>query len=174
MTKWIMVLLIFSLAVNIAVIGTLVYHWNHPAPMQRFTRAMPDSPPMATRPFFMEDSSIAPGQRQMLRSQRAEYHSQVRVLRQSVEQQRRRLRDMLLADSPQPDSINAIVTALAEKQAALERLTVNHLLSLKALLTPEQWERLLEEMGRFLPERPMHGPMRNARTPRRIGQEPPD
>jgi|GEM_PF-1762166 len=170
MSKWILALLVFSLTVNVAVISTLIYFWNCPDKAMPMPLRPEVMQPMEMRPFFMGDSTLTHEQRQQMQQLRLQYHTQMRSLRWSIESHRDELIDLLLAESPNQDSVNTVVTVLAEKQIELERLTVTHLLSLKSLLTPEQWEHLLVTLEKGRPGFPFLRSMDEMRAGRRMGR----
>ncbi len=172
MSKWILALLVFSLTVNVAVISSLIYLWNRPdrAEPVPFGFGPDGMQPKAIRPFLMDDSTLTPEQRQQMQQLRYKYHTQMRSLRLSIESHRDELIDLLLAESPNQDSVNTVVTVLAEKQIELERLTVTHLLSLKSLLSPEQWEHLVVTLEKGRPGFPFLRSMDEMRAGRRMGR----
>ncbi len=170
MSKWILALLVFSLTVNVAVISSLLYFWNRPEEILPLPPGPTDMQPKEMRPFFWGDSTLTPEQRQQLQQQRFQYHTQMRSLRWSIENHRDELIDLLSSESPRQDSINAVVTRLAEKQIELERLTINHLLSLKSVLRPEQWEHLVVTIEKGRPGFPFLGPMDEMRANRKLGR----
>ncbi len=172
MSKWILALLVFSLTVNIAVISSLLYFWHRPdkAGPAPIGFGSDGRQPTSGRPFQMEDSTLTPEQRLQMKQLRFKYHTQMRSLRWSIENRRDELIDLLLAESPDQDSVNAVVTALAEKQIELERLTIDHLLSLKSLMSPEQWEHLVVALEKGRPGFPFLQRMDEMRANRRMGR----
>jgi len=145
MNKWIIALLIFSLAVNVAVVGTLVYYWTQTKGAQT-ARFSP--PPLPERPRFKRGPNLSPEQRQKIRQLRQEYFATVREIRRTIGTYHEELMDMLASDSFSRDSLQVVVEKIARKQMELEQLTVAHLLDLRKNMDREQWQQFVKRLRR--------------------------
>ena len=164
MTNWKNLLLLFSLAVNLAAVATMFYFWGRfdhmrrlPAVLQRPDRGAPSSAPLWRRLELQES------QRQALQKFRAPYNEQLRHQRQRIEESRRRLMETLQNQPTAQDSITYLLARLAEDQAQLEKATVEHLLTLRPLLDERQWQIMLMSFNRDRRAGRELGPMNPAR-----------
>jgi len=160
MNRWIIFLLVFSLAVNIAVMGTLIYYWTTGAGAEQSAyQYKPPVPPRQEKP-----PKISKEQRLKIRQLRIEYFAKTRELRREIGMYHDELMDMLMAESFSRDSIQAIVGKIAKKQMELEQLTADHLLDLRKNMDQEQWRIFVNKLKR---ERPFFNNKRNKRNPQK-------
>ncbi len=146
--RWMTVLLIFSLAVNIAAVATLTYFWR-----QNQLPAVPPPPGMARQPLERplppwRNLDLPPASRKELFELRRQFHAQIVELRRAADESRWQLMHQLMQPNIDKDSLNASLQTLTAKQMEMERMTVNHLLELRSHLTNEQWQMLLRSMER--------------------------
>ncbi|MBN2356799.1 periplasmic heavy metal sensor [candidate division KSB1 bacterium] len=146
--KWMTLLLVFSLAVNLAAVGTLVFFWRHndlpPAPVP------PDAPmTRLDRPSReWRNLDIPPEKRREIFLLRRRYQERVMDLRMTVEESRRQVLQQLLRPTIDQDSLDAAIQRLSEKQIEMEKMTIHHLMEMRSYLTNEQWQILLRSMER--------------------------
>ena len=141
MNKWIIFLLVFSLAINIAVVGTLVYFWNH-APHRFYPPMMrPDKPPR-----FMKNLPIPDDKRAEWEKLQQQYALQRMEIGKMIMSYRRQLIDLLIEDAGNTDNIQALIVQIANKQAEMEKITINHLLEMRPMLPPKAWEGLVRRL----------------------------
>jgi len=169
--NWLLYLVIFSLALNLGTIGTLVYmRWQTPPP--------PPLPPEATPlPFrqMLSELKLDPQQRQVFKSLAPDHWRKVRELQQELAQQRQELFALIKQENlPDWPPVQSKIREIGSLQLRLEEEKVQHLLDVQKNLTPEQRRLLVTNLERRLshfwgkPGR-HRGPMRPMRQP---GQDP--
>ena len=131
---WLIYLVMFSLALNLGTIGTIVYlryqdHWQlaaGPAP--------PTLPPKSLwRELKMDES-----QRQTLRRLFPEHHQKVKAIREKLVQKRLELFDLIKDDATPWSAIQAKVQEISALQGGLEEEMARFMLEFKKNLSPEQ------------------------------------
>jgi hypothetical protein len=162
MTNWKNLLLLFSLTLNIAVLGTLLYFWGyHDGP-----------PPVNPGPGMERPEPFPPAwgnmdlrehQRRELMMLRAPFHKQMMEMRRNLDMDRQKLLQLMLAQPAVPDSIERMLGKISEKQIRLDRMTVDHLLAIRPHLDEKQWRVMLDQLvrdRREARERPFNRPRR--------------
>jgi len=146
---WLVVALLLSLGVNLGLVGAQIVR-------QRAIAAWTgERPPGAPEPGLRlaERLELDGAQReQFLRVQR-QLTDRVREERRELGRLRRVLRDELIAPSPDRARIEGLLGEIAERQLALDRAFVEHVLESRELLDPEQLERYLLFLERFTAQR---------------------
>ena len=131
---WLIYLVMFSLALNLGTIGTIVYlryqdHWQLAA-----VPAPPTLPPKSLwRELKMDES-----QRQALRRLFPEHHQKVKALREELVQKRLELFDLIKNDATPWSAIQAKVQEISALQGSLEEEMARFMLAFKKNLNPEQ------------------------------------
>jgi Spy/CpxP family protein refolding chaperone len=169
--NWLLYLVIFSLALNLGTIGTLVYMRWHPPPPP------PPPPEAAPMPFrqMLGELQLNPQQRQLFRGMAPEHWRKVRELQQELARQRQELFALIKQDNlPDWPPVQTKIREIGSLQLRLEEAKVQHLLEVQKNLTPEQRRLLVTNLERrlspFWGQGGRHrGPMRHLRQP---GQEP--
>lgn len=127
---WLIYLVMFSLALNLGTIGTIVYlrYQDH----QRLA-AGPAPPKSLWRELKMDES-----QRQALRRLFPEHHQKVKAVRLELAQKRQELFDLIKAESTPWSPIQAKVQEISALQGSLEEEMARFMLEFKKNLNPEQ------------------------------------
>lgn len=157
MNRWLLILLVFSLTVNLAAVGTLIYFSHRPAP------AGPE-PGMAPGPRgprggeerepWMRSASLTAEQRQRIRDLRLEYRRSIGPLAARIEAARGELMRHIAATPPASDSLRIILDRINRLQGELELATVNHLIAMRPFMDAESWQLLTQRLdARFAPPR---------------------
>jgi hypothetical protein len=142
--RWILLALLFSVAVNIAVVGTLVYFWqaNEYGSDQVFHGKLP-----LDRDVIWHGAPHVPAKvTGKIDSLRRDYHEQLVLIRASIDSEREAIIAHLMSNQVNRDSLETIITALSAKQIEAERLTIDHLLTIKPLLPPEDWQFFIQDL----------------------------
>jgi len=168
---WLLYLVIFSLALNVGIAGTMVYwHWWGPPP--------PPPPEAAPMPFrhLMRELNLDTQQRQALKAVAPEHWRKVRGLEQELLEQRQDLFALIKQDNlPDWPPVQAKVREIGNLQVQLEEEKVHHLLDIQKNLRPEQRQTLITQLEKRLPQCCGGGPGRGRgmmRHMREHGQGP--
>jgi Spy/CpxP family protein refolding chaperone len=131
---WLIYLVMFSLALNLGTIGTIVYlrYQDHPQ-----AAAGPAPPPLPPKSLWRE-LKMDESQRQAVRHLFPEHHQQVKALRQELTQKRQELFDLIKADSTPWSAIQAKVQEISVRQGSLEEEMARFMVEFKKNLNPEQ------------------------------------
>jgi Spy/CpxP family protein refolding chaperone len=125
----------FSLALNLGTIGTIVYLRSQDQPRLAAPPAPP--PPMSPRALWRE-LNLDESQRQTLRGLFPEHHQKVRAVRQELTQKRQELFELMKAESTPWSAIQAKVQEISTLQGGLEEEMARFMLEFKKNLNPEQ------------------------------------
>ena len=130
-SRWLVYVLIFSVAVNIAAVGTLVYYWTRPG-----------RPPGGFRHGPKRDLAamldLEKAQQVQLDSLRRVYFERLKPLRKELRRERARLSAVLEQNAVDSLILKQHIARIAELQARVELETAKHLHQMQKLLTPEQ------------------------------------
>jgi len=132
---WLLYLVIFSLALNLGTIGTIVYlrSQDHPP-----AAAGPAPPPPLPMKALWRELKLDDPQRQTLRRLFPEHHQQVKALRQELTQKRQELFELIKAEPTPWSAIQAKVQEISTLQGRLEEEMARFMLEFKKNLNPEQ------------------------------------
>ncbi len=132
--NWLLYLVIFSLALNVGTIGTLVY--------LRYADQRSAAPPEAPPPMHMRELwgtlNMDPDQRQVLQGLLPEHRRRVMEVRGELAQKRQELFDLVKEEAPPWSAIQAKVKEISALQGGVEEEMVRFLLEFKKHLRPEQ------------------------------------
>jgi Spy/CpxP family protein refolding chaperone len=167
--NWLLYLVIFSLALNLGTIGTLVYLRYQG---QQSAAARAALPPLPLRELWGQ-LQLDDTQRQALRNLFPEHRRQVQDLRGRLAQKRLELFDLIKGEAPSWEAVQAKVKEISALQGNLEEEMARFLLEFKNHLKPGQDAAFLEmvqtRLGRALgpwgPMGPHHGPRREGMGP---------
>jgi Spy/CpxP family protein refolding chaperone len=132
---WLIYLVMFSLALNLGTIGTIVYlrYQDHQQP----AAAGPPPPPLFMKSLWRE-LNLDESQRQTLRRLFPEHHEKVKAVRQELAQKRQELFDLIKAEATPWSVIQAKVQEISALQGSLEEEMARFMLAFKKNLNPEQ------------------------------------
>ncbi|HEY9074577.1 MAG TPA: periplasmic heavy metal sensor [Desulfobaccales bacterium] len=132
--NWLLYVVIFSLALNLGTIGTLVY-LRYQDQAQGLSREI--SPPMPMRALW-RDLKLDPSQRQALHALFPEHRDKVMEIRGELAQKRQELFNLLSDEAPALPAVQVKVREISGLQGKLEEELVRFLLEFKKHLKPEQ------------------------------------
>lgn len=161
MNKWLVVLLIFSLAVNLAAVGTLLYLTRHAGPPEMRPGGPVEWPADARgnhpRPGG-QGLGIPGAMKPEVEKLRQEFMAGLQPLSESLRQSRQRLVRLMDKQPAATDSIAIVLQKINQLQGEMEKRTVDHLLTIRPYLEEKQWQNLTrilqERMREFRPMRP--------------------
>jgi nitrogen fixation-related uncharacterized protein len=142
-SKWTIIALLFSVAVNIAVVGTLVYFWQH---NDRQVNVKVLHPENKEHDILWFHKPPAPPLANGIDSLRREYHKELVIIRKDIDAERQEIITQLMGDPVNRDTVEVIIKSLTEKQMDAERLTINHLLEIKPLLPQDEWKFFIQDL----------------------------
>lgn len=151
MNRWLVILLIFSIALNLAVAGTFVFFKSRMEKGRRMRPPVYEQQMRRMRGMVDFDSTVNAGDRAKIRQLRMNYLAQANALRSEISWYQDQLTALLLAEPVNKDSVDAMVKRIAERHMQIESLTVQHLIAIKPLIHPENWQRFIESRGRLGP-----------------------
>lgn len=144
---WLLYLVIFSLALNVGIIGALAYlRWQD-------RQAAPLPPEAAPLPFreLMDKLQLDGQQRQALWCLAPEHRRKVQEFRRELAQRRQELFALMKQDSlPNWPPVQAKIREISDLQLRLEEEMVQHLLEVQKHLKPEQRQVLLTSLEQRL------------------------
>ena len=145
--KGLELLLIFSLALNLAFVGVWGYHWFCVRP-ELATRA---APVWQTQQGTL---NLSGEQRERVREQWGELRRRVGGLNEELAGRRRQLLGLLAAPEPDMEAVRAFQRDIALEEGKVRDATIEHLLELRKVLSPEQREKLLRMIQRGVHRQP--------------------
>ena len=145
MNKWMSFVLGFSVAVNLTVLGTVIFLWKNP-PHQGQQDV--DRPMLMHRSNEVQDDRLLfinklPGEPEKVYHKRVDYQRKLEKVVEDIEGEREKIIVLLLQEPPNQETIHVVVEDLADKQIEAEVLTIDHLLDIKPLLPPKKWTSLV-------------------------------
>ncbi len=155
--KLLSLLLIFSLAFNIAFVGIWAYNRTSPGP-----NAL-QAPSRAASPW--ERLEVAPEQRERLREQWRGLHAEVRSRRETLQRQRDRLLELMADPEPNEAPIRACRNNIERIQDEVRNLVLTHMRRMGEVLTPEQRRRMFHMLRGSHRDRTGHGMPRRMHRP---------
>jgi len=144
-------ILVFSVAVNIAVVGTLIYFWKkNTLPAEDIIWLTKNEPGMnkSIVVFKSEDTVSTSADLDSISEKRMVWADTMQCLSRDIETDRQTIIHLMLTKPPQRDSINFYIHSIGAKQIKAESLTVAHLLSIRELMPERDWEELVKSLGR--------------------------
>jgi len=161
--KWLIMVLIFSVAVNAAALITIGYQWSrHRGRHEPLSR-----PPFSQshREMLQRRLNLTEDQAQKVKNAQEQVAKEMDTMRKTLRSKRGELVHLLREPHPDRTEIDSLLVEISALQADLERRIVDMLLNLKGVLTPEQREKFLSLIDRHLREDT--GPMGPGRPGRR-------
>ncbi len=146
---WLVVALLLSLGVNLGLVGAQIVRHRALAAWRG------DQPPGGPEPgaFLADRLALDKPQRTRFLEIQRQLAGTVREQRRELGRLRRVLRDELIAPTPDRARVDRLVGEIAERQLALDRAFVDHVLESRELLDGEQLERYLRFLERFTTQR---------------------
>jgi Spy/CpxP family protein refolding chaperone len=140
-SKWLIVFLFLSLAVNAGVIVTLGYHYYHNASLT------PSAPcPMSPGDSHLYQSlGLSKAQLSKMEPLAQKFHERLAELGKRMEQKKEALTDLLQKDSD-PASIENLRKEMAGIQDEIQKEVVTHIMESKRILDPIQQQRFFDLM----------------------------
>jgi len=114
--------------------------------------------PSSPTNFLCHYLSLSESQKKEIESLDRSFYARIEKIRTELRQRRAELSEVLGDSSPNREKIKDKVSEIASLQAELQRETINHLVEIRSLLTPEQQAKFFSLIGKRLrPGRPWKG-----------------
>jgi Spy/CpxP family protein refolding chaperone len=133
---WLIYLVMFSLALNLGTIGTIVYLRSQD--QQKLAAGPGPPPPPLPMKALWRELNLDETQRQTLRRLFPEHHQKVKTVRQELAQKRLELFELIKVESTPWSAIRAKVQEISTLQGSLEEEMARFMLEFKKNLNPEQ------------------------------------
>lgn len=125
------------------------------------TRAQPaDTPVQRPMQKMIRELNLTPDQKTKLKALRG----QMKDVRQQIVEQmkgiRNKIKEELLKDKPSEKTLDGYAAQLGELSKQIAQKMSSHLLQVKAILTPEQFKKMVsfDWMDQFMKRKGKHGP----------------
>lgn len=128
-------ILIFSLALNLAVIGTFVYH--------QMNRPERDFPVDKHRPFFIRELQLTEDQRREMFMLFRKFRLSNREEMKAISEIEKQLFEEIKADSINQAAIDSLNNLIGERKLALSKRAIDNFIKTKKFLTAEQQDHFL-------------------------------
>lgn len=169
--KWLIILLIFSLAVNIAAIVTIGYNWYRTTVYKRNFRR--DHENFARR--FNNEFGISDEQQKAFFENQKEMFEKLKPYREAIREHRKTIFDLL--NSPEIDTIklNQQLDSLETYQKEVQKISLMNFFAQRRFLSNEQYSKILKKFGHRLMNPYFDGPpmRRNWNSDGEKGEMPP-
>ena len=145
-TKWWTLILIFSLAINAAVLGVCGYHYY------RYTCAAPSAhcPLSPGGRHFYQGLGLTDSQLEEMAPLAHAFHARLDKLSRETEKKRALLVDLLSREEAGSRKIERLRKEIAGVQDQIQREVITHLLDVREILDPEQKEHFFELLRRSM------------------------
>jgi len=153
MSKTLILLLVFSLAVNLAAVITFSYYWwseENPTEGQGRGRGWTARDPDMRSDLLRRRLELTEEQAEAVGREREMMMKQMLSIRRQSSEKRRELMGLLEAQELDRGKADSLLEEIAALQVDIEKLTFEHLAKMRELLTPEQQRHLLQMLERRL------------------------
>jgi len=158
--KALTIILIISIGINLGLLGFMGYGALKHTRLLSERRSLPH--------WFDTVEGITPEQKEEIKTIMTESMESMESLRSDLFQKRCELHDLIAQENPDRAAIDTKITEISTIQAQIEKLIVQQIIAIRAVLTPEQEEMLFDYMGRCMTPPPPGTPFGD-----RMGPGPP-
>ena len=145
-SKWILFALLFSVAVNIAVVATLFYFQQQDTSKRMQVNIERFDELSDHNVLWFHSSELPSYTSAKIDSLRMLYHQELEHLENKINRSRENIVEILLAEPIDRARLEEAINHLAQGQSEVERLTINHLITLKPLMPQEEWRPFLNDL----------------------------
>jgi len=140
-SKWLIFALVFSLAINAAVLATTGYHYY----LSASAKTLAPCPVSPADGHLYQSLGLSKAQLAKIDPLAQKFHSHLGELRAALERKRELLVDLLAKDGD-PASIEKLRREMAGIQDEIQREVITHITELRKILDPEQQQRFFDLM----------------------------
>jgi Spy/CpxP family protein refolding chaperone len=158
--KVILIILIVSVAINLATVITFAYYWSseHRQPLSHDPR-FPDRFQKERRERLIKELNLQKEQIEILKKMQEEIHMSVRPVREEMQRKRHELMSMVHEQNIDQEKVKETIKQIAALQAEHDTRIFTGMMKIKKMLSSEQQEKLNLLLHRLMdPEPPMHSP----------------
>jgi Spy/CpxP family protein refolding chaperone len=142
-TRALILTLVFSLAINVAVLATAGYHYyrntclvlSEPCPLSRENH------------HLYQALGLSDSQRSKMEPLARKFHARLEELADAVGGKRDSLVDLLAQKEVNRDRIERLQKEIAAVQGEIQKEVIVHIIELKDVLTPKQQQRFFDLLG---------------------------
>lgn len=117
---------------------------------RHFVPAIRQASPEDAHVWIHQQLGITPEQEKSLQPLEHRYSERRMQFTQAIELANEELANVILEDKAASSRVNAAIEKIHAAQGELQMLTIAHVFEMKAVLTPEQWDKLLKLTARAL------------------------
>ncbi len=140
-SRWLIFVLVLSLAVNAAVLGTMAYHYYLGTPVN----TMAPCPIAPGDSHLYQSLGLSDVQLSKMNPLAQKFHGRLRELRTAMEGKRKLLLD-LLSKGEDPAGIENLRREMAGIQDEIQREVISHITETKKILDAKQQQRFFDLM----------------------------
>lgn len=140
--KVLVIILIVSVAINLATMFTIGYFWWTRHSSQREFLTRPHMVPDWQHTRFARELELSNQQIEQMREATEQMKNAMRQLREELFEKRRELMSLLREKETNRDRAEVLLEQIAELQARHDEYIFDRLLMMKSILTPEQQHKL--------------------------------
>jgi Spy/CpxP family protein refolding chaperone len=140
--KALIIILIVSIGINLGLLGFMALDAYRESRFFHEGRALPH--------WLETIKGITPEQKDQIKAIMTDGHDSIEALKSDLFQKRYELNLLIAEKNPDPAAIDAKITEISALQAQMERLIVQDIIAIRAVLTPEQQQMLVDFMGRHM------------------------
>jgi len=144
-SKWLIFLLVLSLAINAAVLATMGYHYY----LTASTKTLAPCPVSPGDGHLYQSLGLSDAQLSKMEPLAQKFHGRLSELGAAMEGKRGLLVDLLAKDGD-PASIENLRREMAGTQDEIQREVISHIIETKKILDPKQQQRLYDLMKKTM------------------------
>jgi Spy/CpxP family protein refolding chaperone len=129
--------LVLLTVVNVVALATIAYHRFHADRPFRPTGPPPEGP----RDFIKQELGLTDEQAEEIDAHFERFKTEMDPILDSLQSKRRELMDEISVVEPSRERLDHLADEMGDLQARLQKMTIEHLLKGKSLLTPEQQKK---------------------------------
>lgn len=139
-SKWLLLALLLSLAINLAALFTIVFHWFKQPPPFRAEFGIEEPMNPRLRP--------TPEQLERIKECRMHFHQSIEPLQRQIQAERKKIVQLLM--QPEIDTVQVITLqdSISNLHQQIQRKVVLHMIEQRQFLDENQYQAVFRMMGR--------------------------
>ncbi len=142
-------LLMLSLVLNIAILGTAGYLYYKNSPYHLFRTGRKHG----RYAFLVKELSLTPDQANTMEEKGRLFHKELDAAKRQMFQKKMALLSLIRSDNPDTEAINQTISSIGDMQESIQRRIVTHILEVKTLLDRDQQKRFFDLIDKFMARR---------------------